>query len=134
MFILAYNFKTTATRSKLTAGELDQLGLRRVNLVRINIYEENGSTFTTRICDDLVKHLWTVLGQNLDNLERFQATRIPRRGCYIKYKTREQVHLPHISELPRFDFFQESGPDPRFPDHEFKLTVFQAILLGNIEE
>ena len=135
MFIIdtIYNFKTTATKSILSSYELDCLGFRRTHIVKIDIRESNGSPFENRIPDSLIKHLWSVLGQSVANIERFRTARIPRHGLRITYKLEEAVHLPQLSENPLFDFYQ-LPPISQHEDHEYKLTVYQCCLVGTIEE
>ncbi len=131
-FTACYNFKTTATKSELTSYELDCLGFRKAYIIRIDICEENGKVFQNRLPEQLVQHLWTVLGQNLDNLDRFRTARIPGKSFRITYKVKEPLHLPHVSKTAKFDFYQCPTPDAENPD--VKLTVFQSILVGQSEE
>ncbi len=127
-----YNFKTTAKKSQLTSYELDCLGFRRAYVIRIDICEQNGQSFEMRLPDELVKHFWCVLGQDIENLERFRCARIPRKAFRVTYKVKDPIHLPHVSADANFDFYQCPIFDPENPD--VKLTVFQSVLVGQIEE
>ncbi len=129
---MPYNFQTTATKSKLSANELDGLGFRKAYLIRIDICQQNGTSFTSRLPNELLHHFWLVLGQDPENLVRFRSCRIPRKSFRVTYKVREPIHLPHISADAKFDFYQVPNQDPNYPD--VKLTVFQCVLVSGSEE
>lgn len=100
--------------------------------MRIDIIEQNGHSFTSRLSNELVIHLWSVLGQDIENLQTFKTSRIPNNGFCIKYKLKEPVHLPHISGTATFDFYQFLPDDLR--DFDIKPIVLQSVLVGPNEE
>ena len=100
--------------------------------MRIDLYEQNGQPIENRISDELVRHFWTILGQDIDNLDRFRVARIPRRGFRLTYKVKDSIHLPHISETAKFDFY--CVPSDEALPFDIKLLVFQATLIGQSEE
>ncbi len=100
--------------------------------MRIEVYEKNGEAFDNRISDELVKHFWRILGQDDENLDRIRTARIPRRGFRMTYKVKEAIHLPHISETAKFDFY--CVPSEEALPFDIKLLVLQATLIGQSEE
>ncbi len=100
--------------------------------MRIDVYEQNGQTFENRISDELVQHFWRILGQDSENLDRIRTARIPRRGFRMTYKVKEAIHLPHISETAKFDFY--CAPSEEALPFDIKLLVLQATLVGQSEE
>ncbi len=108
------------------------MGFREVYTIQIDIYERNGQTLNDRISDDLVRHFWTLLGQDAENLDRFRVARIPKRGFRLTFKVKESIHLPHISQTAKFDLY--CVPSDEALDLDIKLLVLQCILIGQGEE
>lgn len=126
-----HNFKTTAVKSSLTSYELNCLGFRETHIVKIDVRESNGLQFEDRLPESLVEHFWTVLGQSAANIQRFRTARIPKRGFRITYKLENPIYLPHLSQDPLFDLYEVPPTDH---DNDLKLTVYQCVLVGSLEE
>ncbi len=92
-----FNFGTSAKPSVLSPEELDNMGYKRTNNIFINIPTMDGSLMKKRFAPESVRKIWIALGQDIENIKFSCCVLIPKRGCRIKFKLHNPIHLDSIS-------------------------------------
>jgi len=98
-------FYTTAVPSTMTAQQLDGVGFRKRHVIQMHLTSLNLPNCRA-FHNEYLEKWWTILGQDVNNIEECRATHYPntRGDLLLTYRLREPIHLAHIRETVSFNF------------------------------
>ena len=76
------------------------MGLKRIDNIIINISKMNGILMKTTFSSNSIRKIWIALGQDIKNIKYSSCVLIPKRGCRIKLKLHNPIHLNFLSMYP----------------------------------